>query len=64
MTLAIPLWTWGERALDRFWAGVSHNEQSLRVVDVLETSLGVGLNLTWEVRDGISVILESGNRPP
>jgi dGTPase len=30
--------------------GFSHNEQSLRVVDVLE---GGGLNLTWEVRDGI-----------
>jgi len=30
--------------------GFSHNEQSLRVVDLLE---GGGLNLTWEVRDGI-----------
>ncbi len=29
-----------------------HNEQSLRVVDVLEKD-GQGLNLTWEVRDGI-----------
>jgi dGTPase len=29
-----------------------HNEQSLRVVDVLEYE-GRGLNLTWEVRDGI-----------
>lgn len=29
-----------------------HNEQSLRVVDVLEKK-GMGLNLTWEVRDGI-----------
>jgi dGTPase len=29
-----------------------HNEQSLRVVDVLERD-GRGLNLTWEVRDGI-----------
>ena len=29
-----------------------HNEQSLRVVDVLEYE-GKGLNLTWEVRDGI-----------
>ena len=29
-----------------------HNEQSLRVVDVLEYG-GRGLNLTWEVRDGI-----------
>lgn len=29
-----------------------HNEQSLRVVDVVEYE-GKGLNLTWEVRDGI-----------
>ena len=29
-----------------------HNEQSLRVVDLLE-KYGQGLNLTWEVRDGI-----------
>ncbi len=29
-----------------------HNEQSLRVVDILEKD-GQGLNLTWEVRDGI-----------
>ena len=29
-----------------------HNEQSLRVVDVLENE-GHGLNLTWEVRNGI-----------
>lgn len=29
-----------------------HNEQSLRVVDVIEYE-GAGLNLTWEVRDGI-----------
>ncbi|WP_422444165.1 deoxyguanosinetriphosphate triphosphohydrolase [Thermoanaerobacterium sp. DL9XJH110] len=32
-------------------AGFRHEEQSLRVVDVLEQ--GKGLNLTWEVRDGI-----------
>lgn len=30
--------------------GFSHNRQSLRVVDILERG---GLNLTWEVRDGI-----------
>jgi dGTPase len=33
-------------------AGFAHNEQSLRVVDLLEND-GRGLNLTWEVRDGI-----------
>jgi len=32
--------------------GFRHNEQSLRVVEVLENG-GRGLNLTWEVRDGI-----------
>ncbi len=32
--------------------GFRHNEQSLRVVDLLERG-GQGLNLTWEVRDGI-----------
>ena len=32
--------------------GFRHNEQSLRVVDLLEKD-GRGLNLTWEARDGI-----------
>ena len=32
--------------------GFHHNEQSLRIVDFLENN-GRGLNLTWEVRDGI-----------
>lgn len=42
----------GEKALnDIFKPGFKHNEQSLRVVDLLEG--GRGLNLTWEVRDGI-----------
>ena len=44
----------GERVLTRlFPGGFNHYEQSLRVVDVLEQD-GAGLNLTWEVRDGIS----------
>lgn len=43
----------GERVLDRLMpGGFSHEEHSLRVVDVLERD-GAGLNLTWEVRDGI-----------
>ena len=43
----------GERALDALMpGGFSHNEQSLRVVDVLERD-GQGLNLTHEVRNGI-----------
>jgi dGTPase len=44
----------GERVLDELVpGGFSHCEQSLRIVDVLERD-GQGLNLTWEVRDGIS----------
>lgn len=43
----------GEQILDELCTtGFRHNEQSLRVVDVLEKD-GRGLNLTWEVRDGI-----------
>ena len=43
----------GERALDALMpGGFRHNEQSLRVVDVLEND-GAGLNLTHEVRNGI-----------
>lgn len=44
----------GERVLDALMpGGFEHYEQSLRIVDVLERD-GEGLNLTWEVRDGIS----------
>jgi dGTPase len=43
----------GEAALDEIFPdGFRHNEQSLRVVDLLERD-GEGLNLTFEVRDGI-----------
>lgn len=43
----------GERVLaELIPEGFLHNEQSLRVVDVLEKN-GRGLNLTMEVRDGI-----------
>ncbi|MEE3393741.1 MAG: deoxyguanosinetriphosphate triphosphohydrolase [Lachnospiraceae bacterium] len=47
----------GERALDKImkelgFAGFRHNEQSVRVVEVLEKN-GKGLNLTKETRDGI-----------
>ncbi|MCR5398329.1 MAG: deoxyguanosinetriphosphate triphosphohydrolase [Lachnospiraceae bacterium] len=43
----------GERVLDRVCSeGFEHNKQSLRLVDVLERD-GQGLNLTYEVRDGI-----------
>jgi dGTPase len=44
----------GERVLDELIpGGFNHYEQSLRIVDVLEND-GQGLNLTWEVRDGIA----------
>ncbi len=43
----------GEDVLDELYhRGFRHNEQSLRVVDLLEND-GHGLNLTSEVRDGI-----------
>jgi dGTPase len=44
----------GERVLDELIpGGFNHYEQSLRIVDVLENDRR-GLNLTWEVRDGIA----------
>lgn len=43
----------GETALKEIFSHTfAHNEQSLRVVDILERK-GEGLNLTYEVRDGI-----------
>jgi dGTPase len=43
----------GEQVLDSLLDdGFRHYEQSLRVVDYIERN-GRGLNLTWEVRDGI-----------
>ena len=50
----------GEDVLDELYEeGFRHNEQSLRVVDLLEKD-GQGLNLTWEVRDGIKNHSKSG----
>ncbi|HUR33170.1 MAG TPA: deoxyguanosinetriphosphate triphosphohydrolase [Vicinamibacterales bacterium] len=44
----------GERVIDALMpAGFNHYEQSLRIVDQLENN-GLGLNLSWEVRDGIA----------
>ena len=49
----------GERTINRLiGGGFHHNEQSLRMVEVIEGNNG--LNLTWEVRDGI--VNHSGNR--
>ncbi len=43
----------GERALNKLCStGFAHYRQSVRVVERLEKG-GCGLNLTWEVRDGI-----------
>ncbi len=50
----------GERILDKLSpTGFKHNEQSVRVVEVLEKD-GAGLNLTYEVRDGILNHKKSG----
>lgn len=44
----------GEEVLNQLYPeGFRHYQQSLRVVDILENK-GQGLNLSWEVRDGIS----------
>ena len=44
----------GERVIDTLMpGGFNHYEQSLRIVDLLEND-GRGLNLSWEVRDGIA----------
>src|SRR5881409_3715215 len=56
----------GEDALDellreRGGRGFRHNEHSLRVVERLERE-GRGLNLTWEVRDGI--LKHTGSEEP
>src|SRR5665811_239717 len=56
----------GEEALDSVLSELGqgsfrHNEQSLRVVEYLENE-GRGLNLTWEVRDGI--LCHTGRQQP
>ena len=50
----------GENVLDKLSPlGFEHNVQSLRVVDCIEKN-GKGLNLTWEVRNGIINHKKSG----
>ena len=56
----------GENVLDRilterYGRRFRHNEQSRRTVDLLERD-GSGLNLTWEVREGI--LKHTGPTPP
>src|SRR5688572_17822885 len=54
----------GERVLNTLMpGGFNHYEQSLRIVDVLENG-GTGLNLTWEVRDGIAHHSKGKNGAP
>jgi dGTPase len=54
----------GERVLDSMVpGGFRHYEQSLRIVDVLEND-GRGLNLSWEVRDGIGRHSKGKNGSP
>ena len=51
----------GERTLNSLCPmGFAHYKQSIRVVEFLEKA-GQGLNLTWEVRDGILNHRTSGN---
>jgi len=54
----------GERALDEILAsegGFKHNEQSLRIVERVEQT-GMGLNLTYETRNGI--LCHTGDQAP
>src|SRR5882672_9965677 len=58
----------GERVLDKLmepYGGFEHNAQSLRVVDVLEERYPdfPGLNLSWEVREGIVKHSSEYDRP-
>jgi dGTPase len=54
----------GENVLDALVpGGFRHYEQSLRIVDVLEGD-GRGLNLSWEVRDGIGRHSKGKNGSP
>ena len=58
----------GERVLNRMMApygGFEHNAQSLRIVDVLERRYPgfPGLNLSWEVREGIVKHSSEYDRP-
>ncbi len=58
----------GERVLDGLmqpWGGFEHNAQSLRIVELLEERYPDfrGLNLTWEVREGIVKHSSEYDRP-
>jgi dGTPase len=58
----------GENVLNRLMkghGGFEHNQQSLRIVQVLEQKYPAfpGLNLTWEVREGLSKHYPPGAHP-
>jgi dGTPase len=58
----------GEAVLDQLMkghGGFEHNQQSLRVVDLLEQKYPrfSGLNLTWEVREGLAKHVTSFDQP-
>ncbi len=58
----------GETVLDRLMqehGGFEHNRQSLRIVEYLEQKYPgfAGLNLTWEVREGLSKHSNPGDYP-
>src|SRR5437762_6608100 len=59
----------GEEALNKLMkphGGFEHNRQSLRIVELLEQKypLFPGLNLTWEVREGLSKHLTAPGESP
>ena len=59
----------GEQALDRLMrghGGFDHNRQSMRIVDELERKYPrfAGLNLTWEVREGMAKHEATFDAPP
>jgi dGTPase len=59
----------GEKALNELMknhGGFEHNLQSLRIVELLEQKYPSfpGLNLTWEVREGLAKHSTSYDNPP
>ncbi len=58
----------GEQVLNRLMrrhGGFEHNQQSLRIVELLEQKYPgfAGLNLTWEVREGLAKHVTTHDRP-
>ena len=56
MTWSFSIWTCWESALDKLSKeGFHHSRQSVRIIEILEKN-GQGLNLNYEVIDGIKGI--------